>query len=249
MPAVLVHGNPETPAVWSRLVPALDRTDVVLLHLPGFGCPLPDGFVPTKEAYADWLTGEVQRLAADGPVDLVGHDWGGALTARVASCRPELLRSWVCDILGVFHEEYRWHDVARIWQTPGDGERYFEEFLAAPRADQLALYGALGIPEDVGSGFLDATDATMAACVLGLYRSAAQPAMVAWGGDLARASQVPGLCLSATADPFAGGPDLAGPVAARLGARVAVLEGQGHWWMLDDPTAGAEALTAFWAGI
>lgn len=37
MPAVFVHGVPETTELWGPLVAELDRTDVVLLGLPGFG--------------------------------------------------------------------------------------------------------------------------------------------------------------------------------------------------------------------
>jgi pimeloyl-ACP methyl ester carboxylesterase len=31
MPAVFVHGNPETPAVWDPLLAELDRDDVVAM--------------------------------------------------------------------------------------------------------------------------------------------------------------------------------------------------------------------------
>jgi pimeloyl-ACP methyl ester carboxylesterase len=91
MTAVLVHGVPETPAVWEPLRAHLRRADVAALELPGFGSPRPEGFAATKEAYVGWPAGELER--ADGPVDLVGHDWGGALVVRLVSTRPELVRS------------------------------------------------------------------------------------------------------------------------------------------------------------
>ncbi|MDT5218539.1 MAG: hypothetical protein QOF15_644, partial [Mycobacterium sp.] len=37
MTVVLVHGNPETAAIWGPLVDALGRKDVVRLSPPGFG--------------------------------------------------------------------------------------------------------------------------------------------------------------------------------------------------------------------
>lgn len=43
MTIVLVHGNPETDAIWGPLVDALQRDDVVRLSPPGFGAALPDG--------------------------------------------------------------------------------------------------------------------------------------------------------------------------------------------------------------
>ena len=69
MPIVLVHGNPETSAIWDEMRLHLDRTDVVALSPPGFGAPVPENFPATSDAYVDWLALEVQKL--DGPVDLV----------------------------------------------------------------------------------------------------------------------------------------------------------------------------------
>ena len=76
MTMVLVHGNPETDALWGPLVDALQRDDVVRLSPPGFGAPLDDGFAATYLAYRDWL--EEQLECFDEPIDLVGHDWAAA---------------------------------------------------------------------------------------------------------------------------------------------------------------------------
>ena len=121
MTVVLVHGNPETDAIWGPLVDALGRTDVLRLSPPGFGSPLPDDFAATYVAYRDWLEGELQDIGE--PIDLVGHDWGGGHVINVVMHRPELVRSWASDILGVFDPDYVWHDLAQVWQTPGDGEQ------------------------------------------------------------------------------------------------------------------------------
>ena len=53
MTAVLVHGVPDTFHVWDAVRSHLSRTDVETPALPGFGCPVPDGFDCSKEAYAD----------------------------------------------------------------------------------------------------------------------------------------------------------------------------------------------------
>jgi pimeloyl-ACP methyl ester carboxylesterase len=251
---VLVHGNPETPIIWEPLVAELTRRDpdrvIATPHLPGFGRPRPDGFGATKEEYAAWLIDEVEAVVADhGPVDLVGHDWGGGLAMRLVATRPDLVRTWACDVLGLFHPEYVWHDFAQIWQTPGAGEQYFEQSLATPLDDRLAGYEAIGIPRPIGERLLAVSDATMGECVLALYRSAAQPAMAAWGRELAPAATRPGLALIAPHDPFVRGDDLGTAVAHQLGARIAHLAGQGHWWMLGDPVGGAAVLEEFWASV
>ena len=121
MPAVLVHGNPETPALWDPLRSFLTRRDVIAVHLPGFGRPTPARFGATKEEYVAWLVAELEAIGE--PVDLVGHDWGGGFVLRVASTRPDLISSWVSDVLGLLDPDYVWHDFAQIWQTPGAGEQ------------------------------------------------------------------------------------------------------------------------------
>ncbi|MGD9892488.1 MAG: alpha/beta fold hydrolase, partial [Dehalococcoidia bacterium] len=92
MPIVLIHGNPETAAIWDDLRQHLGDAEVVSLSPPGFGAPVPEGFDATSDAYVAWLAGELESI--DGPIDLVGHDWGGGHVVRLVAARPELVRSW-----------------------------------------------------------------------------------------------------------------------------------------------------------
>jgi pimeloyl-ACP methyl ester carboxylesterase len=250
MAAVLLHGNPETPIIWEPLLAELDRTDVICPQLPGFGCPTPPGFAATKEDYVAWLIGEVESIVADsGPIDFVGHDWGGGIGMRMVATRPDLVHSWACDVMGLFHPDYVWHDFAKIWQTPVAGEEFFEQNLATPVADRVAMYESFGIPASIGERLVAVADAEMSRCVLALYRSAAQPAMAEWGRELDGAATRPGLAIIAPDDPFVSSTDLGPAVAAQVGAKQYVMEGQGHWWMLGDPAQGARALTEFWASL
>ncbi|MFD5595611.1 alpha/beta fold hydrolase [Streptomyces griseorubiginosus] len=127
MPAVLVHGVPDTHHVWDDVLDHLPRTDVFTLALPGFGCPVPEGFTSTKEEYVDWIIARLEGLGS--PADLVGHDWGCALTARVASLRPDLVRTWAGGDASV-SGAVEWHDLGKIWQTPKAGEQWMAEFDA-----------------------------------------------------------------------------------------------------------------------
>ena len=117
MPAVLLHGVAETPVVWDPLRLHLTRSDVVALQLPGFGCAVPEGFGATKEEYVAWVAGELERLQTEGPLDVVGHDWGGAFVVRLAGTRGDLLRSWVTDAAGIAHPKF---EVARVRQDLAD---------------------------------------------------------------------------------------------------------------------------------
>ena len=251
MPAVFVHGNPETPAIWGPLVETLQRTDVELLQLPGFGCATPTGFGATKDDYAAWLVSELERIAAAGePIDLVGHDWGGGFTLRAVSLRPDLVRSWTSDVLGMLHPKLKWHEFALIWQTPDEGEAWFENMLQVPLDVRVDAYDAMGIPAPIARQILEVSDAEMSRCVLALYRSAVPELMGEWRDAKGALATKPGLALHASEDPFTGGHnDLGAEIADAVGARRVTLEGQGHWWMLHDPAQGAKVLEEFWSTL
>ena len=244
MTLVLVHGNPETAALWGPLVDALGRDDVVRLSPPGFGSPLPDDFAATYLAYRDWLEGELERV--DGPIDLVGHDWGGCHVMNVVMHRPELVRSWASDVLGLFDPDYVWHDLAQVWQTAGDGEQLVDTMMGGPVQDRAEQMHALGIPLDIAAEIAAAQGPEMARAILALYRSAAQPVLAEAGRSLPVAAARPGLSLLATEDHYVGSDELRRRAADRAGARTDVLEGLGHWWMVQDPARGAAALNSFW---
>jgi pimeloyl-ACP methyl ester carboxylesterase len=244
MTLVLVHGNPETAALWGPLVDALGRDDVVRLSPPGFGSPLPDDFAATYLAYRDWLEDELERL--DEPIDLVGHDWGGAHVMNVVMHRPELVRSWASDVLGLFDPDYVWHDLAQVWQTAGDGEQLVDTMMGGTVQDRAEQMHALGIPLDIATEIAAAQGPEMGRAILALYRSAAQPVLAEAGSSLPAAAARPGLSLLATEDHYVGSDELRRRAADRAGARTGVLEGLGHWWMVQDPARGAAALSRFW---
>lgn len=247
MTVVLVHGNPETPAIWQPLRERLRRDDVIALSPPGFGAPLPDGFPATHEAYRDWLAAEL--AAIDGPVDLVGHDWGGGHVVNVVMHRPDLVRSWTTDVIGLFDPDYVWHDMAQIWQTPGAGEDFVAAMLAGDAAERAERNTALGIPADVAAELALGQTPEMGTAILALYRSAAQPVLAEAGRSLPNAAAKPGLAILASEDPFVGSAEMKRRAAARAGARIEVLDGLGHWWMLEDPDRAAEVLTRFWDSL
>jgi pimeloyl-ACP methyl ester carboxylesterase len=66
------------------------------------------------------------------------------------------------------------------------------------------------------------------------------------GRALQNAAARPGLSLLATEDSYVGSDELRRRAAERAGARTEVLEGLGHWWMLQDPARGAAVLDRFW---
>ena len=237
MPAIFVHGVTDTNHLWDGVLSYLSRGDTQAVSLPGFGVDEPDGFVSTKEEYVGWLIGELERIGE--PVDLVGHDWGALLTERVVCLRPDLIRTWAAGG-GALDEAYEWHPVAKMWQTPGQGE----QVMQAMTPDVLAqVYIAEGLPEELARQFAARVDDRMKAAILPLYRSAVG-VWKEWSLDLDSVER-PGLVIWGKDDPF-GPMDLAQKMAKRTGAKFVAFEGCSHWWPVQRPKETAEALESFW---
>jgi pimeloyl-ACP methyl ester carboxylesterase len=237
MPAVLVHGVPDTARLWDGVRSRLARTDVITPSLPGFAAPVPTGFTATKEEYVDWLIGQIEAVGE--PVDLVGHDWGSLLVQRVVSLRPDLIRTWAAGA-GTVDGEYVWHELAQMWQTPEVGEQVMDamvgDALVDALADQLGREYATEVANNV--------DATMKDCVLKLYRSAAG-GFAEWH-DAVDAIDRPGLVLWGADDPYVTA-DFGERLAKRTGARLVMFPDSGHWWPVTKSPETAQALESHWS--
>lgn len=104
MPAVFVHGNPETAAVWSPLLAELegagaDGPDLICLSPPGFGARLPTGFGATVgERTATLVERGMSEPVAEQVAKGQGEAMGQAALALYASAAQpvmaELGRTW-----------------------------------------------------------------------------------------------------------------------------------------------------------
>lgn len=241
MTVVMVHGVPDTHRVWDELAAALGRKDVVKLSLPGFGAAVPAGFGASKDDYAAWLIGELEKIG--GEIDLVGHDWGALLSYRAVSLRSDLVRSWAAGGAPL-DPDYVWHDAAQAWQTPAIGEQVMEMMSAPAMTDALAQ---AGLTRELAARAAGHVDATMKDCILKLYRSATRP-FDDWGAGLADAS-APGMVIFGAADPYVQ-PRFAYRLGERMRAqRVLVIKDCGHWWESQRPDFVAAELMRFWATL
>ena len=245
-PLALVHGNPETPAVWDHLAPSLEAVgrEPVRLSPPGFGAPVPPDFQATPAGYRDWLIGELERLGE--PADIIGHDWGGVFVILAAMVRPDLIRSWASDSIGVLHPSYAWHELAQMWQTAQAGEAWVQRTLDAPHTELASLLVSRGMAAPAAAWVAPGFDAAMGRCILALYRAARQPVMAELGRDLAAAARRPGLGIIARGDGNVG--TLAQrQEACRTAGAASVEIAAGHWWMTGgDQAAVLSALTDLW---
>jgi hypothetical protein len=155
--------------------------------------------------------------------------------------RPELVRTWVSDILGVFDQDYVWHDLAQQWQTPGQGEAVVEAMTAPPPQARAAAFVGGGMHPTIADRVAPGIDDVMGSCILRLHRSS-QPAVAEMGAELGAAKARPGLAILPTEDHFVGTDEQHRRAARRAGAQIEVLDGLGHWWTTQDPDRAASVL-------
>lgn len=243
-PAVLlVHGYPESSYMWHDVLPALAGAGWRGLapDLPGFGDSEPDppGTWERHMASIDRFVSELDL----GPVALVTHDWGVLVGLRWACDHPERVNALVISDGGFFADR-RWHDLANVMRTPGEGEQLIaaytrEGFDGAMRALSTGISDrAL---DEYWKGF---ADDTRRQGHLDLYRSGDFEKLTPYEGCLTRLG-LPTLILWGAHDRF---------TTARNAERfhdeiprseLKVFEDAGHFVWEDEPRGTTEALVEF----
>lgn len=243
---VFVHGNPGPMDDFEPFVPEVASfARAIAIDLPGFGrADHPRSFDFSVEGYATHLAGVLDRLGVSR-VHLVLHDFGGAFGLHWALAHEEAFASVTLVNCGVL-PGYRWHSLARIWQTPILGELF--SLVTTPKAMHAAL--SRSNPKPVPFEFVERVfryaDWSHKRAVLSLYRASRdlhrgtdewirrlsaldRPACVIWGdGDVylpVRFAEV-----QRTAFPR---------------AEIHVLPGLGHWPFVDDAEAVRAPLVRF----
>lgn len=178
-PALLLHGVPQTAICWRGLLAELARDRVVLApDLKGLG-----GSEDVGRYDLPTLAGELAALIShevDGPVDLVGHDWGGSVALALAGARPELVRRLV-----VVNAPYRHLNLLRALHVPLFALPLLPEaaFAAAGRPLLAAMLrvgwkSAPALDEAVARHYVDAyADPGRVRAMLGYYRANARGAL------------------------------------------------------------------------
>ena len=252
-PVLLLHGVPETSSVWRDLAPQLAVGRRVLApDLPGLG----------GSAYAGPfdVPSLVTQLAAlldaelSGPVDVVGHDWGGSLALGLAGARPGLVRR-LC-IANAPFREIPLHRAVHIpfFALPSVPELLFR--LGGRRVVdamlKLAWKSSTPLDDERRLEYEAAyTDPEKVSAMLGYYRAAARPRAKALftRTPMAGAPRVKvekSLVLWGALDPVL--PIATGESVVRdLGADcvMVTVPGAGHFVIEEAPTVVAEVLLDF----
>lgn len=238
-----VHGVPDTPVIWRPVTDALGMTETSYVPpLPALAAPTPDNFKATPDSYVDWLIGQIEEIAArSGPVDLVGHDWGGLFTVRAASLRPDLIRTWAA-LNAVPAPDDPWPMLARLWATPLLGE-----FLMSisPSSGLEKALARQRVSEGMAAHEAAHWRAESRRAILSLYRTGRRIGRD-WTPGLGTLP-ARGLVIWSAEDPFTK-PETAQAFCERTGATLHMLEGCGHWSIAERAEDVADILMGHWTG-
>jgi len=135
-PALLVHGYPESSYMWHDALPALGEAGMraIAPDLAGYGDSEPDP-PGTWERHVESLQRLVDSLELSR-VAVVTHDWGVLIGLRWACDHPASVTALVISDGGFFADR-RWHDLANVMRTPGDGERLVQSYEREPFGQAL----------------------------------------------------------------------------------------------------------------
>jgi haloalkane dehalogenase len=243
---LLVHGYPESSYMWHSVLPALADAGWRALapDLPGYGDSAPGAGkgAGTWERHVEALDRFARELEL-GPVALVTHDWGVMIGLRWACEHPGAASSLTISDGGFFSDR-RWHDLANVMRTPGEGEKLIrahtrEGFAAAMRTMSSGMSD-----EAIAEYWKGFTDDARRLGHLELYRSGDFEKLVPYDGRVA-ALDLPALILWGEEDKFAG-VKMARRFHEELpGSELVLLEDAGHFVWDDEPALTARALVDF----
>jgi len=233
---VFIHGNPGSASDWSTLVEEVGSSHrAIAFDLPDFGQTAADpDFGHTVQEYADFIDEALKTLGITRAI-LVLHDFGGPIGLTWAAANTLKVGGVVLIDTGIL-ADYKWHRMARIWQTPGLGKLANASITRPIFRRLVARPEPRGLPTEFLDEMYDNFDRRTKAAVIDLYRDAKKigkesklligplaeqdiPALVIWGaGD----SYLPPAMAERQREAFPS-------------AEVHILPGSGHWPFIDDP--------------
>jgi pimeloyl-ACP methyl ester carboxylesterase len=233
---VFVHGNPGSHEDFRELVLRVAPfARGVAPTLPGFGrADKPRSFDVSIDGYAAHLEAQLDALGVRR-AHLVLHDLGGPWGLEWALRRPDAFASVLLIGTGVLLG-YRWHALARIWQTPVIGEAFMALSTRAGFRFLVRRGQEKPLPRAFVDRMYDEFDPATRRTVLRTYR--AMRHVQRWSADAAprlRALDRPALVLWGLHDPYLP-VDLADRQREAFpGARSVTLPHSAHWPFADDP--------------
>ncbi len=233
---VFVHGNPGSHEDFRELVlRCASFTRAVAVTMPGFGqAEKPRSFDVSIRGYSRHLTAQLEALGIER-AHLVLHDLGGPWGLDWAVNDPDAFASVLLIGTGVFLD-YRWHVLARIWQTPGLGEAFMGTSSRRMFRTLVKRGQERPLPRAFVDRMYDDFDRSTRRAVLRTYR--AMRDVSTWSAEVTprlRALDRPALVLWGLHDPYLP-VDLADRQREAFPrARSVTLAHSAHWPFADDP--------------
>ena len=241
---VFVHGNPGPADDWRDLLTrAGEFGRAIAPDMPGYGrAGKAKDFSYSVNGYAEYLAALLDQLGITR-AHIVAHDFGGPWALAWAARHPGALASATLINTGVVID-YRWHRYARIWRTPVLGE-VVQATASRPGFRMLLGRENPRLARDQIDRIYDASRswATKRA-VLKLYR-ATPAATLAGPATALRPLDRPALVIWGTRDAYVPCEQAQRQRQAFPSAQVELLEGHGHWVMLEDPERVASLVIPF----
>jgi haloalkane dehalogenase len=243
LPALCIHGWPQSSYMWRRLLPALGSAGRRALapDLPGFGDSPPES-PGTFDRHVGALERFRRRVGLDRVV-LVVHDTGALIGMRWACEHPDAAGGLVISNTGFF-PDHEWIEIAATMRTPVRGEAL---------VDSLSREGFAALLEEASSEIdkpaMDEYWKAFASpgnrrAMLELYRSFDHEELERYQAEVA-ALGVPTLILWGEQDEFLPS-DFASRFAKSIpGSKLVLLEGVRHFLFEDEPARCAQEVTDF----
>lgn len=241
MPVLLLHGSPDTHALWLPLMAHMTADARCLApDLPGFGqATLPPDFALTLDHMADFVRALVIALDVDEPITLVTTDFGGHYGLAFAAKYPDLVRGIAISNTNFF-TDYQWHFFARLYRTPLVGELLIATATRSTMRTVLKQC-APALPESYIDHSYDAGFGapSVRTTILRMYRERTAKDFNGWEDRLlAVLAHTPAIVLWGDRDPF-----ISPTYADRYrGAQVHHFKDYSHWLPVEAPAAYAAVL-------
>jgi len=232
---VFVHGNPGSSEDFAELQPYVgDFARALAPDMPGYGrSERAAEFEYTVDGFARHLDALLRHFGVVR-AHLVLHDFGGPWGLAWAAAHPARVASLVLINVGVL-PGYGYHKYAWLWRTPLLGELTIFTTTRAVFKRTLNRDNPKPLPDAVLDRMFEQWDRGTRKAVLSLYRatSAFEVSSVTQGEALAPHA-LPALVVWGRGDPNI--PVRYADAQKRFfDAEVHVIDGAGHWPMIDEP--------------
>lgn len=251
-PTVLfLHGNPDNRHMWDGIIKRLQSSyRCVAPDLPGFG----DSIAPYKldlslPARAQYVDGVLSRLGVEGTIFVVVHDHGGPFGLTWAIENPHRVAGLVI-INTIYHRDYQWHLIGRLWRTPVIGELTMALGRIPVLSRAVLTRGMRRSSRGLTSAYVRSVYERYRShtrqMALHLYRQTDPEIFAGWDDRLLRLVRVlPTLVLWGENDPFI--PITFAEQLGENGATVKIYSQYGHWLPVEAPELIAGKLTEFFS--